>query len=82
MKPVLSIVLLTALSSCMKTKEKSTPASPVMYAEEYRPQFHFSPDTNWANDPNGLVFYNGEYHLFYQKNPYDDRWEPLTWAMP
>src|SRR4051794_15476911 len=39
------------------------------YAEPYRPQFHFSPAQNWMNDPNGLVYYRGEYHLFFQYNP-------------
>ena len=42
----------------------------VMYKERYRNQFHFSPIENWINDPNGLLFHDGEYHLFYQYNPF------------
>ncbi|ODA11169.1 fructan hydrolase [Paenibacillus peoriae] len=41
------------------------------YRETYRPQFHYSPEKNWMNDPNGLVYYEGEYHLFYQHTPHD-----------
>ena len=37
--------------------------------ELYRPVFHYSPGYNWMSDPNGLVYYNGKYHLFYQYNP-------------
>jgi sucrose-6-phosphate hydrolase SacC (GH32 family) len=44
-------------------------SSSELYREKYRPQFHFSSSKNWLNDPNGLVFYQGEYHLFFQYNP-------------
>ena len=40
-----------------------------MYDELHRPQFHFSPRHSWMNDPNGLVYYRGEYHLFFQHTP-------------
>ena len=51
-----------------------------LYKEKYRPQFHFSPAKNWTNDPNGLVYFDGEYHLFYQYNPLGIRQGHLSWG--
>jgi fructan beta-fructosidase len=50
------------------------------YKQPHRPQYHFSPRANWINDPNGLVYYDGEYHLFYQYNPLGIRWGHMTWG--
>ena len=55
-------------------------AQTATYDEPYRPQFHFSPAINWTNDPNGLVFHDGEWHLFYQYNPFGDLWGHMSWG--
>lgn len=55
-------------------------ASAQDYDETFRPQFHFSPERNWMNDPNGLVHHDGEYHLFFQYNPYGNRWGHMSWG--
>jgi len=63
-----------ALGTLLASKQTST------YEEDYRPQVHFSPRKHWTNDPNGLVYFHREYHLFYQFNPFGNEWGHMSWG--
>ena len=51
-----------------------------MYRERNRPQFHFTSRRGWLNDPNGCIWHDGLYHLYYQHNPFEREWENMTWG--
>ena len=92
MIPSLLTVALAVTSLCARVssaqKSVETPAvradhsdaASDLYNETYRPQFHFTPARNWMNDPNGPVYYKGEYHLFYQYNPFGVEWGHMNWG--
>ncbi|MCC6460544.1 MAG: glycoside hydrolase family 32 protein [Saprospiraceae bacterium] len=72
-------LLLLALASLACTASRHSSAGS-RYTEPHRPQFHFSPEQHWMNDPNGMVYYDGEYHLFYQYYPGATVWGPMHWG--
>jgi fructan beta-fructosidase len=58
----------------------STSKAQQVYHEPHRPQIHFSPKQKWTNDPNGMVYHNGIYHLFFQHYPDSTVWGPMHWG--
>ncbi|HEX4810640.1 MAG TPA: glycoside hydrolase family 32 protein [Bryobacteraceae bacterium] len=74
----LRIVCALAFGAMLLVAQKSSTESG--YDQPYRPQYHFSPREHWTNDPNGLVYFEGEYHLFFQYNPFGDEWGHMTWG--
>lgn len=69
------------LNSCTFSKDFNTNnISTAENMEQYRPLFHFTPEKMWMNDPNGMVYYDGEYHLFYQYYPDSTVWGPMHWG--
>ena len=73
--------LQTVMAICLSLTVANAAAGPAdYYSEPFRPQFHFTPEKDWMNDPNGLVYYEGEYHLFYQYNPFGNQWGHMSWG--
>lgn len=73
----------TTIIGCINTSKKDqNNTSTMSYSEEelYRPNFHFTPEKNWMNDPNGMFYLNGTYHLYFQYYPDDSVWGPMHWG--
>ncbi|NNJ89274.1 MAG: glycoside hydrolase family 32 protein, partial [Eudoraea sp.] len=75
-------LLLLLIGACKQVPKvsKEVAEETVLYQEAFRPQYHFSPPEMWMNDPNGLLYNQGIYHLFYQYYPEDIVWGPMHWG--
>jgi fructan beta-fructosidase len=73
-----TVIFLSLAIFLLRCGKDGSPSS--RFSEQYRPQFHFSPQKGWMNDPNGLVYYKEEYHLFYQYYPDSTTWGPMHWG--
>ena len=77
---VLISSFLAACSMTNPTEQTALKGTDKPSKEAFRPVFHFTPEKHWMNDPNGMVYYQGEYHLFYQHNPDSSVWGPMHWG--
>ncbi len=80
MKKKKSIILICSLITGIFFSKVSAQSGTEWMNEQYRPQVHFSPAANWMNDPNGMVYYKGIYHLFFQYHPASSIWGPMHWG--
>jgi len=71
-KWVLAIGIVCSLTGYAQNKETATP--------QWRPVYHFTPEKNWTNDPNGLIYMDGVYHLYNQQNPFENKWGHMSWG--
>ena len=72
--------LAAGLMGTMPAMAEDAETGPDPASEQYRPSLHFSPERNWMNDPNGLVYDDGTWHLFFQHNPSGTRWGNMSWG--
>ena len=90
MKKIIYLIVYMAIpvsffTSCKDAKENAeaqteTASVEIQKDEDFRPNFHFTPEKNWMNDPNGMFYFNGYFHLFFQHYPDDNVWGPMHWG--
>jgi fructan beta-fructosidase len=73
----LSVLLILLMAPISAARLAAQPAPP---ASSWQPEFHFNAPPNWINDPNGPIYLNGQYHLFFQFNPSGDQWSHMSWG--
>ena len=78
LRRVFTLILLLNIFAC--TSNDSTYNTRGLLYQQHRPQFHFSPPSHWMNDPNGMVYNNDLFHLYYQYYPEDTKWGPMHWG--
>jgi len=79
-KLLISLLIVPMILSCAGDKRENADSKGDYMNEPWRPQVHFSPESQWMNDPNGMVYHEGEYHLFYQYHPDSTVWGPMHWG--
>ena len=77
---VLTFFIFSACNNLKKSSDKISMNQKNQDEIKYRPQIHFSPKENWMNDPNGMFYYKGKYHLYFQHNPNSNVWGPMHWG--
>jgi fructan beta-fructosidase len=75
MKKLLGSFAFVLLSSVIALAQQGSVPTP-----QWRPVYHFTPEKNWTNDPNGLIYLNGVYHLYNQQNPFENKWGHMSWG--